>query len=380
MTTPKRRSLSLYEGWKTYAERPTRTRPDQLRRSELNNLDQRARQDYDIRRRDWHANLLLRTRQVEDIHLQLGDIVDSNMQDADRVKSTAVIDAPPTLGKSTTINAFGRAFHQEQLLRFGDFIEGDDEVLHLPVCHVTLTGRTTIKGLHEMILGFFAHPATHGVAHYTMRGRDLARAAAECLERHSTRLVIVDDLHFLNMHTRDGVEVANQLKWLANEYEATFLFAGVALRASGLIGEGKTGAAAAMAQTFRRWTVLGMNSFTLRTANERDEWSRMIRGLGENVVLADQDPEALVNLSDYLFARSTGNIGSLMDLIRRGTSRAIRTGAEALDRDLLDGIRIDEGAERSRAELEAQLARPRTGGSRSGRARSEKVSQKPAAA
>lgn len=380
MTTPKRRSLSLYEGWKSYAERATRTRPDQLDRDALNKLGDRAREEYDIQRRDWHANLLLRTRQVEDIHLQLGDIVDSNMQDADRVKSTAVIDAPPTLGKSTTINAFARTFHQEQLRRFGEWVDGDDEILHLPVCHVTLTGRTTIKGLHEMILGFFAHPATHGVAHYTMRGRDLARAAAECLERHSTRLVIVDDLHFLNMHTRDGVEVANQLKWLANEYDATFLFAGVALRASGLIGEGKTGAAAAMAQTFRRWTVLGMSSFTLRTEKGRDEWRRMIRSLGQNIVLADQDAEAFAGLSDYLFARSTGNIGSLMDLIRRGTSRAIRTGAETLDRDLLDGIRIDEGAERSRAELEAQLAKPRTGGSRSSRARSEKDSHEQAAA
>lgn len=63
----------------------------------------------------------------------------------------------------------------------------------------------------------------------------------------------------------------------------------------------------------------------------------------------------LVDLSRYLFARTTGNIGSLMDLIRRGASRAIRTGRECIDRELLDDIRIDEGAETERRELEAKL-------------------------
>jgi hypothetical protein len=63
----------------------------------------------------------------------------------------------------------------------------------------------------------------------------------------------------------------------------------------------------------------------------------------------------LVDLSRYLFARTTGNIGSLMDLIRRGSSRAIRNGRELLDRELLDDIRIDEGAETERMELEVLI-------------------------
>ena len=44
-----------------------------------------------------------------------------------------------------------------------------------------------------------------------------------------------------------------------------------------------------------------------------------------------------------------------MDLIRRGASRAIRTGRDVIDRELLDDIRIDEGAETERRELEAKL-------------------------
>lgn len=287
MTTPtidrqlstRQRSLSTYEGWADFAERPPRARPEELTRVQLESLPARDRAVYDLERRVWHANILLRTRQVEDIELQLADILDSNLQDSDRVKSAAAIDAPPALGKSTVVNNFGRVFHQQRIAEAGAWLDTDRDVRHLPVCHVTLTGRLTIKGLHMMILGFYAHPATAGILHRSMAGRDLARAAAECIERHDTRLVIVDDLHFLNMRTRDGVEVANQLKWLANEYNATFLFAGVALRARGLVGEGHTGREAAMAQTFRRWTVLGLSPFTLTHKRGREEWDRLLFGI-----------------------------------------------------------------------------------------------------
>jgi hypothetical protein len=363
MTTPtvdlklstRQRSLSTYEGWTDFAERPPRVRPEELTRVQLDSMPARERAAYDLARRVWHANVLLRTRQVEDIELQLADILDSNLQDSDRVKSAAAIDAPPALGKSTVVNNFGRVFHQQRIAEAGEWLDADRDVRHLPVCHVTLTGRLTIKGLHMMILGFYAHPATAGILHRSMAGRDLARAAAECIERHDTRLVIVDDLHFLNMRTRDGVEVANQLKWLANEYNATFLFAGVALRARGLVGEGETGREAAMAQTFRRWTVLGLSPFTLTHKHGREEWDRLLFGIEQALVLTDAHPGMLVDLSRYLFARTTGNIGSLMDLIRRGASRAIRTGREMIDRDLLDDVRIDEGAETERRELEAKL-------------------------
>ena len=57
------------------------------------------------------------------------------------------------------------------------------------------------------------------------------------------------------------------------------------------------------------------------------------------------------DLSDYLFMRSTGHIGSLMELIRRGCVKAIRTGAETLNGKVLDSIKIDGAAEKARKEL-----------------------------
>lgn len=354
----RQRSLSTYEGWREYAEQPIRTRPDRLTRRQYAALGEGARLDYDQRRREWHANLLLRTDQIREVHAQLWDLVDSNVQDSDRVRSSAAIDAPPALGKSTAANTFGREFHRRQVQAHGEYIDGD--TLHLPVCRVSLTGRVTIKGLNQMILGFYAHPAGDTALRRSIAGRDLARVGAECVARHCTRLVIVDDVHFLNMRTRDGVEVANQLKWLANEYHATFLFAGVALTASGLLAEGRSPAEAAMAQTFRRWTLLTIPPYNLRRNQGKSEWRRLLLGIENSLVLADAPVGMLADeLSDYLFARSTGTIGSLMDLIRRGASRAIRTGSERIDLQLLEEIRIDEAAETSRAELDAALQKRR---------------------
>ena len=72
--------------------------------------------------------------------------------------------------------------------------------------------------------------------------------------------------------------------------------------------------------------------------------------------MADKRPGMLADeLSDYLFARSTGHIGSLMTLINRGCQRAVRTGEEKLTTELLDKVRIDAASEKARHELELAI-------------------------
>ncbi|WPB90641.1 hypothetical protein R8789_16245 [Streptomyces malaysiensis] len=61
------------------------------------------------------------------------------------------------------------------------------------------------------------------------------------------------------------------------------------------------------------------------------------------------------DLSDYLYARSTGHFASLMSLINRGCLRAIRHGHERLDEDLMNQVKNDAAAEEARVELEAAI-------------------------
>ncbi len=61
------------------------------------------------------------------------------------------------------------------------------------------------------------------------------------------------------------------------------------------------------------------------------------------------------DLSDYLYARSTGHFASLMALINRGCLRAIRSGRERLDEELMNQVKNDAAAEEARKELEAAI-------------------------
>jgi hypothetical protein len=171
------------------------------------------------------------------------------------------------------------------------------------------------------------------------------------------RLLVVDDLHFLRWKDKNGVEVSNHLKYIANEFPVTLVFIGVGLADKGLFSEGSDYGNAILAQTGRGTTPLGMAPFLIDTDTGRQDWRRLLLAIEQRLVLARKQPGMLAeDLGDYLFARSTGHIGSLMTLINRGCQRAIRTGEERLTAELLDRVKIDAAAEKGRRELETALA------------------------
>jgi hypothetical protein len=348
---PQPYTLSRKEGWFQMAAAPARVRPERLTRRALARLSPRALAEYNDARAAWHANLgPFKTPQLASIHDTLWEILDSNRQDGDRVKGTAAIDALPGLGKTTIANTFGRAFHQRTVNLHGTRTSAGHE--RIPVCHIGLTSNTTMRTLNLMLLEFYAHPArvTGSAAHLAIR-------ALDCILSCETKLIIVDDVHFLNMRRRDSIEMSNHFKWLANEFPVTFLFIGVGLQDRGLVSEGLTGTSAAMAQTARRWTRLAADPFEIATEDGRRNWRALLLAIESRLVLADIGQGMIADdLFGYLFARSTGHIGSLMTLITRGCYRAIKTRQERLTKTLLDGVRNDEAAEAARQELLAAIA------------------------
>ena len=87
----------------------------------------------------------------------------------------------------------------------------------------------------------------------------------------------------------------------------------------------------------------------------RRHWRGLLKATERQLVLARARPGMLVDLADYLFARSSGHIGSFITLVTRGCHRAIRTGQETLTADLLDQVRIDEASEQARHHLSAAV-------------------------
>ncbi|CAG7632977.1 AAA family ATPase [Rhodococcus opacus] len=335
-------SLSRKDGWRRFVDTAPRARPDTLTATALSALGSDAREDYDDARHDWHANFgTIATPQLKEVRDELELIVASNRQDPDRVRGAAVIDGFPGLGKTTIVNLFGRDYHRQALRRRGPVTESGDE--HIPVFRVGLTSNTTLRTLNKMICQFYGHPgADRGSA------AQLATYALDCVLSCDSRVGIIDDIHFIDQNSRDGLAVSNHLKWLANELPVTFIYAGVGLGERRFFEEGLSGSSAALAQSARRWTRLEVGTF----AHDR-HWKSLVKAVDKQLVLTCWQPGQLTGLADYLFARTGGHIGSLMTLINRGCFKAIRTGAEAMSQELLDTVRIDEASEKARHRLEA---------------------------
>jgi hypothetical protein len=339
-------TLARKEGWQRFVSTPARIPPEQLTRTELEALGENAYEDYNRQRREWHANLgTIKTPQLAALHEDLWDIIDSNLQDGDKAKGAVAIDAFPGLGKTTSVLAFARDYHRREIATHGSQTAAGHE--RWPVCRVGLTGNTGMLDFNRAMLSFFAHP---GVS----RGNaaQFAHRAMDCVLACDSRVLIVDDLHFLRWRNTSGVEISNHFKYIANEFPVTLIFVGVGLAARGLFSEGATYEDAVIAQTGRRTTQLDMRPFTVDTDEGRREWRQLLLALEKRIVLADKHPGMLADdLSDYLFVRSTGHIGSLMTLINRGCQRAVRAGAERLDRELLDWVKNDAASEKARQEL-----------------------------
>jgi len=340
-------SLSRKEGWRRWVDTPARQRPEPLTARQLSRLGPAAREDYDEARHDWHANFgILKTPQLAAIHDELEQIVAANRQDPDRVRGAAVIDALPGLGKTTIANVFARDFDRAQRRRLGEVT--DEGHQRLPVFRVGLTSRTTLRTLNRMICEFYGHPGTARA-----NAAQLATFAVDCVLSCHTRVGIIDDLHFVDMNRRDGLDVSNHLKWLANELPVTFVYAGVGLAERRLFAEGLVGDSAALAQTARRWTRLELPPFEIATDIGRRHWVSLLKASERQLVLAAACPGMLTDLADYLFARSSGHIGSFVTLVVRACWKAIRHGNERLSVELLDTVRIDEASEAARAALHA---------------------------
>jgi hypothetical protein len=165
----------------------------------------------------------------------------------------------------------------------------------------------------------------------------------------------IDDLHFLHGRYDRITELSNQFKYIANEFPVTVLVIGIGLHERhALLDDTNSYRDHEMEQLLRCTTPVDMSPFGTDTDKQRRHWRDLLLTLEQRLLLTQKHPGMLADdLSDQLFIRSTGHIGSLMSLIRLGCLRAIRQRTEKLTKELLDECRIDSAAELGRRELEA---------------------------
>jgi hypothetical protein len=346
----RRYNPSTKRGWRRFAESPRRQQPEPHSRAQLAELSPQARAEYDEERAVWNANIgPIHTPQLLKVHKDLWNILASNREDGDKPRFPAAIDAYAGLGKSTIAKAFGRDYHRKQIDLYGDQTAEGHE--HIPVVHIQLTDETTRRDFNSMLCRFFNLPGCD-----SGNANHLGHKAADAIMSCGSSLIIVDDVHFLDMRRKSGRAVANHFKALTNDFPVTFLYVGLALDSKGLLDEGLAPGNEELAQTSRRWTPLTVAPFNVDDEPGRVTWRELLLTIEQAVVLADKYPGMIADdLSDILWARSTGHFASLMTLIKRGCTEAIESGKERLTDEILATVKNDVAAERNRLEMLAAI-------------------------
>ncbi len=236
-------------------------------------------------------------------------------------------------GKTTAVTQLGR--NHELLLRHRlgpRAVNG-----RMPVVYVTVPPAATPK----ILAGEFAR-FTGLAVNSRQNQADITNAVCDALSRLKVDLVLVDEIHNVNLATRVGADASDQLKYLAERIPATFIYAGVNVEGSGLFA-GTRGQ-----QIAGRFGVVTCQSFPYGTMPQRQQWQALIATLEQSLRLHRHAPGQLLRLDAYLHERTGGMIGSLSHLIRGAAVDAILDGTEKITRDTLERIGLDQTAESTR--------------------------------
>jgi hypothetical protein len=333
--------LTTKEGWRRFVDRQPQP-PALLAAAGLARLAPRDRDRYDEVRREYHADLpLVNTPTIQKVISTSRLLVQLNRKQVSARRGVIISGASGT-GKTTALTQLGRTHELHTRKRY------PADRHRLPVLYVTVPPAATARMLAVEFARFLGLEFS-GRANIT----DIVNAVCTTAARTRVELVCVDELHNLNLATRAGAEVSDQLKYFAERLPATFIYAGVDVEAQGLFA-GVRGR-----QIAGRFTVIPAAPFAYGTRAQRGQWRALIAALESLLRLHRHRTGNLVRLDEYLYQRSGGMIGSLSQLVRGAAILAIEDGSEQVSKQLLDSVAVDYAAERADT-----ASRPPGGGSR----------------
>ncbi len=174
----------------------------------------------------------------------------------------------------------------------------------------------------------------------------LTERFADIVHRCGTQYILIDQMQNLDLSRQGDRRVSAHLKELMDTCPATFFGMGVALETTGLFTEGLRKEHAAHAQIAGRFDLHPVVAADITTDTGRAQWTSLLRTFESKTLLLDSRPGDLcAELSDYIYARTGGVTGEVMDLLRRGANEAIRgSGPERITRTVLGGVSLSRRA------------------------------------
>ncbi|RFU36668.1 ATP/GTP-binding protein [Actinomadura logoneensis] len=323
--------LTTREGWRRFVGRAPRP-PEPLSAEALLALPRATRAARQDARRDYHADLpLVSTPTIQKV-IATGRLLVQLNRNQISARRGAIISGMSGTGKTTALTQLARAHELATRRRH----PRDPE--RMPVLYVTIPPAATPRMLAVEFARFFGLEIGPS-ANLT----DVTNTVCSVAAHTHVALVLVDEIHNLNLATRFGAEVSDQLKYFAERLPATFIYAGVEVEAQGLF------AGARGRQIAGRFAVVEAAPFAYGTAEQRNAWDALVATLESTLRLRDHTPGTLPAIAEDLYRRTGGMIGSLSQLVRGAAILAIETGIEQITDDLLDLVPLDYAAIRHTA-------------------------------
>jgi hypothetical protein len=337
--------LHTLDGLGTYLSSTT-TPPAALSDHDYRSLTEPERSAYD-RRRLVHLSggIVLGTPQVVEAKDLLMKAFAANIG-RNSGHAGVVISGASTLGKTTLCKRLMLEVHRAYSAQFPDFRQHS----RIPVAYIEVPAASNGKNLMRSFTDFFGMTVTSGETMSSLRNR-----VVDMLNAVGTQLVVIDELHNLARNTQGNGESHDVLKNLHNDVPATFLYAGIDVQ------DMLTGARGQ--QVGGRFALLELERYNLARRGDKQIWRGLIKKFEESLLLRHHETGTLPALSDYLFERTNGSIGSLGRLLTGAATEAITNPdieLERVDQALLESQKLDIAAESARKSLLARRANPRS--------------------
>jgi hypothetical protein len=318
----RRQPTTTLEGWRRFVEMDP-PEFELLSDQDWEGLDDENRMHYNEARVAHHSELVVVTTSTIQRITNEGQLLTLLNQREIGARRGLIISGAAATGKTTAVKQLGR-FHELRVrTRYND-------KSRIPVVYVTAPPKGSPRKLAMEFARFLGLP----VVRSRMNVTEIADAVCQVLVDARTDVVVVDEIHNLNLDTRAGEELSDHLKYFTEHLPATFVYAGIDVERSGVF-TGTRGR-----QLAGRCAVINTGPFPYG-----QEWKALIAAMEGTLRLHRHEPGTLVREAKYLHQRTGGMIGSLAHLIRGSAIRAMLDRSEQVTRRLMDDVLIDYAAQ-----------------------------------
>lgn len=307
--------ITTKEGWREYVD-TVYERPVAITGNELKALSFADRALYNLGRAQYaQAGAFVETPQFKAFQHAVRDRVMLNAHR--RVgKLGLILSGEPGQGKTTSLVEIGKA-HERRRRETKHSAAGQGM---LPVVYVAVPAQCSAKALMHEFARFVGLPVLNRMTYGA-----LLDMVANALRKCSTELILVDDIHHLDLNYRQNIEASDMLKQLSERCGGTFVYAGIAVEGTGLLSGTRGG------QVRKRFEVHVATPFGLMSKAERSRWGYLLLAMENSLCLADQVPGSILAAAETLHELTGGEIGLLKDLLEFAALRVMDDGSEKLD-------------------------------------------------